>query len=363
MFKDYQQIVDEMIADYNTRRGRAPDTNVGAIIRTVFQVIAVPLFSLWYALAKLLDSFFVGTSDGQILNLRVREKGIIPHEGTKASGQLILQRSTPAPFGVSLNPGDQFTTLETDPDKRVVVELKNAVELQTGWTQQIVDVEAVEAGEASRLVANTPLRLVGVSIPGIEEVIVADPGFSGGSDAETKEEIRERYYYAVQNPDTGGTAADYVNWARSVPGVTTAICLRRLRGHDTVDVLVSTENGLPTDELLDQVRVEVDKRAPATDDWIVIGPTPKSVSVSVQVTPMQGYSLADITESVRSEVIRYLTGIPIGGVLRITRLGDAILSSKIGDALVVEDYVLTTPSGNIDLADTEAVVVGDVTIT
>lgn len=363
MFKDYQQIVDEMLADYNTHRGRAADATVGAILRTVFQVIAVPIYALWYALAKLLDLFFVGTSTGQMLRLRVREKGIIPHEGTLSSGKLILSRSSPAPIGTALDAGATFTTLESDPAKRITVHLINNVQMPVGWTQIVIDVEADEVGEAGNLVEGTPLQLVGVSVTGIESVSVAAPGLVGGSDPESDEDIRERYYAVIQNPDAGGRIEDYENWARSVEGVSTAIGLRRKRGPWTVDIVIWTDDGPPSEEILERVRAKIEEHAPATDDWIVYSAIPKTVDVQVQITPKGNYNVPDVTGAVRESIIAYLRSIPVGGIVRFNRIGDAVINAKINDSLLVEDYVLLTPNTNIELDDIEAVVVGEVTIT
>ena len=45
---------------------------------------------------------------------------------------------------------------------------------------------------------------------------------AGGTDAETDEQLRSRILQRIQNVPMGGSAADYVNWALAVPGVTRA---------------------------------------------------------------------------------------------------------------------------------------------
>ena len=45
---------------------------------------------------------------------------------------------------------------------------------------------------------------------------------TGGTDAETDDQLRARILHRIQNPPMGGAQADYVTWALAVPGVTRA---------------------------------------------------------------------------------------------------------------------------------------------
>ena len=79
---------------------------------------------------------------------------------------------------------------------------------------------ALTAGIVGNLPDGSQLSMNPV-IPGITSVICWG-NMSGGVDTETDDQLRERILFRIQNPPMGGSQADYVRWARAVPGVTRA---------------------------------------------------------------------------------------------------------------------------------------------
>jgi uncharacterized phage protein gp47/JayE len=101
---------------------------------------------------------------------------------------------------------------------------------------------------------------------------------TGGVDAETDEQLRERILLRIQNPPMGGSQADYVRWALAVPGVTRAWAAQEIGpGTMTVrflmDDLYPDNHGLPTDDDLNEVRDYLDSKRPVTVvDCFVMAP-------------------------------------------------------------------------------------------
>lgn len=122
-----------------------------------------------------------------------------------------------------------------------------------------VRITALEAGAA----ANTREKAA--------EMMAAPVGVSsdctvsaqGGTDGETDASLLARLLEILRRPPAGGNKYDYRNWTLSVDGVTAAYVHSLRRGLGTVDVVITSENGLPLDETVKKVQDYVEDALPA----------------------------------------------------------------------------------------------------
>jgi uncharacterized phage protein gp47/JayE len=63
---------------------------------------------------------------------------------------------------------------------------------------------------------------IGTAVAGINTNGQAQTAFTGGADVELDDSFRQRVLAAFAKPAQGGDLADYIAWARAVPGVTRA---------------------------------------------------------------------------------------------------------------------------------------------
>ncbi|MDF5810885.1 baseplate J/gp47 family protein [Pseudomonas aeruginosa] len=105
---------------------------------------------------------------------------------------------------------------------------------------------------------------------------------TGGVDAETHAELLARLLDLMQHPPAGGTVHDYRRWALAVPGVTLVIVLPRRRGVGTVDLVITSADGLPSEDTLDAVRNHLDNVGPVGADWQVHAPQLLNVDLRAQ---------------------------------------------------------------------------------
>jgi uncharacterized phage protein gp47/JayE len=353
VFKTYDQILAELIADWQANSG-VTDMQPGALSYTFLAVQARALRMLWFMLEQLLNLFFVSTSTGSFLVRRAAERGVIQKLGTKASGTFDLTRSTAAPVGATLTQGTIFSTL----DDKVEFTANSDVTLVAGWTAATVDVTCTTPGIVGNLAAGTPLKIVGSQVVGVQNIAVATGGLSGGTDDETDDQLRARYLYTIQNPINGGTPADYVVWATAVAGVKQAIPLPLNRGPGTIDVVI-TDGGIPSDSLVtDVINYIEDNRRPVGADVQVLKPTAHSIDITGTITAAQGYVQSDLVTAVTQALEAYLAGVPIGGVVRYNAMIKVAMEVK-----GVLDFAMTAPTANVALGATELATVGTVNIT
>jgi uncharacterized phage protein gp47/JayE len=160
-----------------------------------------------------------------------------------------------------------------------------------------VDVEVVAAidGQATTAIAGTPLEI-------ISGVVGSDPtaavstanggqGITGGQDVEGDEPFRARILFRKRNPPHGGSAADYVMWASSVPGVSsfldqpTVFVERLFAGPGTVRVFPLMfdlyANGIPLPADVARVQDYIETVRPAGAMVTVAAPIAHPVDVTI----------------------------------------------------------------------------------
>lgn len=339
--KTFDQIVNE-IFNRLTNVG-ITDFNPGSIARSLIEAFALGLAEAWYALSSVPDKYFLDKASGEYLDRRAAEHGIQRKQGSFAAGSITLIRSTPAPFSQLIPAGTQF-----EAEGGLLYSTVSDATLAKGSTSVTVEVKAAAEGAANNLPCGTSLRQVGVAISLIETAQVAEAGIAGGADQESDEELRRRLLIEIRNQDRGGTVADYERWAKSVPKVADVKCLPCVRGPGTVDVLIMAAEGAPSADLLAAVQAVVEQKRPIGADVRVIAPIARTINVTANLTPAPGYSSASLVDAVTAAIRNYITGVPMGGVVRLSGIGNAI-----HDCPGVEDYVLVEPQENIELDQTE----------
>lgn len=182
--------------------------------------------------------------------------------------------------------------------------------------------------------------------------------FSGGSDEESDEKLRERVLASYKRLPNGANAAFYEQEAMSFPNVAAAKAVGRARGIGTVDVYVSTHAGAPDEKLLGEIEAVLQKKREIAVDVEVKAPTEKTVNMSAELTAEQGWTMQEITDAATAALQAYFTG---------ERLGEAVYTAKLASILYgvegVKNCHLLTPDEDVSVSATELPVLGTVTIT
>lgn len=218
------------------------------------------------------------------------------------------------------------------------------------------EVTAVTAGTAGNAAAATPLTLV-VPVAGIQPgAVVAVGGLTAGVDVESDEDLRARLVERIQEPPYGGRDADYVLWARTVPGVERVWVRPLWTGLGTVAVFFTTTGGaLPTSPQIAAVEAAIAARRPVTVTTIdVLAPVEHAIDISIQVSP----DTTAVRDAVEAAIAAFFA--------RAGDLGQPVylsqLSAAIDAALGEVWHEITVPSGaTVALAANELPVLGDIT--
>lgn len=182
--------------------------------------------------------------------------------------------------------------------------------------------------------------------------------FTGGGDQESDAAFRARILESYQRLPNGANAAWYEETAMSWPGVTAARAVGRARGIGTVDVYVTGENGLPTQELLEELGQELQRKREIAVDVEVKAPTAQTVDVSVAVEPREGADPAAVLTEAGQAVADYFSGRLLGRPVRLAELGNRLYALEN-----VENYLFTAPKTDLPGNDTVLPVLGTLTVT
>lgn len=237
------------------------------------------------------------------------------------------------------------------------------IEYESGYDVYITDgvaqitVYAVTAGEIGNVLENQILSLSS-PITGVSSsaTVVSIPVV--GVDAETDESLLARLIARIQLPPHGGNTNDYVTWAKenSEYRVTRAWAYENWGGPGNVGVTFLMDNEddpIPSSAAVASVAAYIEPRRPLCATVSVFAPTAVTVNFTMSITPNTGA----VKLAVESALSAYLAenGTP-GSTLYLSKLNEAI-SSATGE----EDHVMTSPSANIVLSQTQFAKIGTIT--
>ncbi len=261
------------------------DSNAGLAYLTL-------LYIDWLALQFLPD-----TAEHEWL---VRHANIWLVDGPKPATFAAGSATVTGTFGVVLPLGTQMTGGAVGNETT----FETTEQINIGTTATPVAVRALDPGLAGNLDAGDVLNFV-TAIAGLDGFATV-VSLTGGTDAETDDELRARVLERIRQPPMGGDADDYVAWALEVPGVTRAWCAPMEMGIGTVTVrfmcddLRADQGGFPTEADVAAVSAHLDQKRPVTiKDFFVAGPIPQEIEFTITDLVLDNESIrANIEQSV-----------------------------------------------------------------
>lgn len=339
------EIIDRVLADLSRFVGVT-----GAVLRrSVLGILGRALAGASHELHGRLDyiarQVIIDTADGDVLRRWANVWDVQPKAAEFASGRVTLTGSNGSviPAGTVLQRQDG-ALYETTADAVIVIATATA------------SVVAQEAGAAGNVAAGVALTL-SQPVAGIQSAAtVAAGGISGGSDAETDDELRARLLARIQEPPHGGAARDYVAWALEVPGVTRAWVYPQEMGPGTVTVRFVRDNDpdlIPDSGEVATVYAYIEDLRPVTAELFVVPPIAAPLDFEIQLNPdtvaVRAAVQAELTDLLRREA-------EPGGTVLISRVREAV-STAAGES----DNVVVSPAANVVRAPGEITVPGSFT--
>ena len=346
--KTTEEIYQSLLAAFAQRAGFTPEADCDLAVR--LYAAAAELQALGIQGEWVLDQSFPQTAEGVYLDRHADMRGLTRLPASKAVGVLrFYVESAPAgelrvPAGTVCMSADG-TRFQTTEEAVLTPELLYAdapAEALEG------DAQGNAVAGAVNILTACPVAVTGCSNPA---------AFSGGSDAEDDEALRERILASYRRLPNGANAAWYETTAMSHTGVAAAKAVGRARGIGTVDVYIAAESGTPEEELIAAVQADLAVKREIAVDVQVKAPTEKTVDVTVELDVGDGDFDAVKTEA-EQMLLGFFSGRLLGMPVRLAELGD-----KLYHLEGVENYRIVSPAEDVDGDATVLPVLGEMTVT
>jgi len=311
------------------------------------------------AIATVKEKLDISNLSGQELERRVYERtGIERKQATHAIGSVTVTGTG------TIFVGDLFET--PGGVQFQATEQKNIVVSGT------VNIRAVEPGASGNVPANT-ITMFPVTLAGFTAVTNHEPT-ADGFDAESDEDLLQRYYEKIRTPATSGNKYHYKNWAKEVPGVGDARVIPLWDGDNTVKVIIIDSDRKPASQsIVDAVQEHIDPgitgdgsgAAPLGAYCTVASATGVNINVSVTIMLSPGYTLQQATNNIQEKLTQYLKDIAFIEPEEMSFVSYARIGGEILDSEGVADYsnlLVNGGTANIPIGREEVAVLGTVTV-
>lgn len=322
------------------------DKTVGSFFYDLLRPVAVRLYALASDMETLPDAAFALTATGEYLDRKAAEQGLERRAAEYAKGTVTITGRA----GEVIRVGAKVAA------DNILFAVDETVSIPESGT---IDVSAtcITGGAAGNVDAGEISRFP-VTLPGVYTVTNTEP-FEGGYDAETDEELRERYFEKVSRPNASGNVNDYIAWAKEIVGVGDVRVLPLWNGPGTVKVVITDSNTQPADEeLIAEVAAHIEESRPIGASVTVTSAAQLTVNVSAALTVSSG---ADVQEAVEDAIEDYLAEYALEKeYVSYARIGSLILSVD-----GVEDYSqlrVNNGTANILIPDGSVPVLGSVVL-
>ncbi|RXG91598.1 baseplate J/gp47 family protein [Bradyrhizobium zhanjiangense] len=207
-------------------------------------------------------------------------------------------------------------------------------------------IRALDPGSFGNLPADSSLWMA-TPPPGVSTTATV-VALTGGTDAETDDQLRSRILRRIQNPPMGGDALDYEQWALAVNGVTRAWASPQEMGIGTMTVrflmddLRADDDGWPQPEDITAVADYIDKVRPVTvKDCYVVAPIKQFIDITIaDLVPDTEEAKAEIEQSLKDML--FVSAAP-GQTIFAAWISYAIMSAPSVQSFKLvtdEDYVM-----------------------
>ncbi|HCQ5570076.1 TPA: baseplate J/gp47 family protein [Clostridioides difficile] len=269
----------------------------GSFLSDMVSPVNSELAKFYIELSYLHKKAFIEDNFDDFLDKRVNEFGVYRKLGTEATGEVEFIGEK----GTVINNG----TVISYRDLLFVVIKDVTIGSEEGDNSPV---QALEVGKKYNLPTNCEFKLVD-NISGVTK-ITNTRSFEGGTDIETDEELKERFYKIQKNQAASGNKAHYETWALEVEGVYNAKIYPRWDGPGTVKVLIFGENNQAVDsEVIERCREHIEEEMPIGPTLIVLTPTVLDISISATIKLEAGYTLDFVKESFLESINSYLINV------------------------------------------------------
>lgn len=344
MSKTYEEIKQRVLNNTNID----VDKREGSFLNNMASPLSYELAKFYIEQQDLVNMAFVKNGYFNYLDAKCEEYGISRKQGTKAAGEVIFtgENGTLISNGAMLFVDDLYFVVLND-----AIIAENQAELV---------VEALEVGKQYNLLANTRLTLT-EPINGVNDIYVKS-NFENGTDIESDEDLRERFFTTIKKSYTSGNVAHYEMWTLEVDGTGACKVYPLKNGNGTVEIVITNSDMLgASSELIENVKANIEEKRPIGASVTVVSATEKAINASATIRLIKGYDIEEVKAEFATKLTQYLKEIAFKDTyISIARLGNLLLDTT--GVFDYADFKVNGVNSNIILSDTDVPKVGELSL-
>jgi uncharacterized phage protein gp47/JayE len=331
--------------------GSGVNINNGGDMALRLYAVAAELHSLWMQTEWLQKQSFPQTATGGFLDSHAALRGLERRSGKCASGLIRFELSEVRAEEVSVPAGTVCLNgagLEFLTNSDCVI--------PAGDTFCLARASAREAGGFGNVPEGGIYQM---ALAPIGVVRCYNPSaFSGGTDIESDKLLRQRVLDSFARLPNGSNAAYYESEALNTDGVAAARVLPRARGLGTVDLVIASEQGIPTQEQIDELQTRLEAEREICVDVLVTAPQTVPLEVSVAVAVEDGFDGDAVIANVASALNMFFDGRLLGRDLPLAKIGSVIYGVE-----GVFNYTISSPDADLSVSPYELPTAGAISVT
>ena len=337
--KTFAQLVQDQAAAIQSRASSILDFTTGSVLRSLTEANAAVGLWLQAMALQIMSMTRLATSNGVDVDSWVNDWGLSRLSATVASGAVTFSRFTPQTDVVILvgtqvqtTDGTQIFTVVVDSTNPAWSLSQNGYLLPNAVASVSVPVQSSLGSTGANVAANT-LNVIISNIVGVDQV--TNPlAFTGGSNAETDKQLRERFVKYIGSLSKSTIAAIQYAITSMQLGMQCTI-IENIASDGTyvaglLTITVDDGTGAPSPGLVDSASAAVANVRAAGINWVVLAPIITNVSVGVVVTTKDGYVHNEVIAIVATTLQNFIKTIALGDGLPFFRLSQLIYDASPG---------------------------------
>lgn len=335
----YEGIRDSILRDI---RSLLPDADIGTdsdnFIRSA--AVSAAIEGLYQYQAWLYRQIFPDTADEAELLHHAGNRNIRQRSAVAATGLVLISGAV----GLALNAGTAFKHVASG----AVLISTATVKIDKSDGIQVPVIAQSSGSSMNGLTGQVMLTSPPLGIDAMGAIVAT---LTGGADTESPASVLARLLDLMRNPPAGGAEYDYKRWALEVDGVGSATILPKRQGPNTVDVVITGQNGAPSHQVVAACAEHIENVRPVTSEVFVYAPLVRTLDATAKVELVDGYALADVQLAAQAAYNEELGALPPNTDFKRNRIG-----TILGNLAGVADYELLTPNSNVSSTEIDGAI-------
>ncbi len=344
-----EEIFENMKNIYAEKTGYEINETADMAVR--MYAAAAEICSLYAYNDWVMKQAFPQTATGENLEYHAQIRGLYRNGGNKATGKITFGVDEQATSDLTIPAG---TVCYTQYGTRFVTDKEGII--AAGQLSTEVPASCENIGQSGNVAKETIVYMT-VIPTGITYCINSE-AFTGGTDDESDESLRERILSSYRSLPNGANKAFYEKVVLQMEQVAAVKVLPKNRGIGTVDVVIATHSGMPSPEDISEVKAMLDDIREICVDIEVLAPEEMKVTVDINLEAESGYTFSSVSNKVKEAIEAKFGGELLGKNVLLVELYNIIYNIE-----GVKNFTINSPSADIITEDTALPVLESVNVT